>query len=162
MRRILIAGALAVVLAACAGNAKSGTTPTTAETNTINGTFALQGSALTGTEVEDSDTPNENFSTDKELGLAGNGCQGTNGYDDIAVGLQVIVSDGSGTVIANSSLEQGQVVKDKFWNNCEFPFTVSNVPTAKFYKVQVGGRGQVSYSYDQMQANGWKVRLSLG
>jgi hypothetical protein len=65
-------------------------------------------------------------------------------------------------VIANGSLDKGEVVKTKFWNNCEFPFTVSNVPTAKFYRVEVGRRGQVSYSYDQMRANGWKVSLSLG
>jgi hypothetical protein len=162
MRRILIAGALALMLAACAGNTKSGTTPTTAETHTITGTFALQGSALADTEAEDSSTPNENFSTDKDPGLAGNGCQGTNGYDDVAGGLQVVVSDESGTVIANGSLDQGEVVKAEFWNNCEFPFIVSNVPTAKFYRIQFGGRGQVSYSYDQMRANGWKVRLSLG
>jgi hypothetical protein len=162
MRRLLGIVVLLLVLAACAGNAKSGTTPTTTETHTITGTFTLQGSALADTEVEDSDTPNENFSTDKDLGLAGSGCQGTNGYDDIAAGLQVIVSDESGTVIANGSLDQGQVVKAKFWNSCEFPFTVSNVPTAKFYRVEVGGRGQVSYSYDQMGANGWNVKLSLG
>jgi hypothetical protein len=168
MRRVaLIIGvgalaALAIVIGACS-NPKSETAPTTAaETHTITGTFKLQGSALADTEAADPNTPNENFTTDKDLGLSGNGCQGTNGHDDVAAGLQVNVANESGTTIATGSLEQGEVVKDQFWNNCVFPFTVSNVPTAKFYRIEAGRRGQVSYSYEQMQANSWRVSLSLG
>jgi hypothetical protein len=160
---IVALSVLVLALAACGGHkASRAATPTTVATHMITGVFSLHGSAAADTEIEDQTAPNENFTTDKDLGLDGNGCLGRGGYSDVAAGLQVNVSDESGAIIATGALEQGEVVPDQFWNNCNFPFTVSSVPTAKFYRVEVGHRGQVTYSYDQMQAAGWRVALSLG
>jgi predicted small secreted protein len=162
MRRIAVVAALSLALAACGGTTAGQGAGSPPSTHTITGTVSLQGSALAGTEAEDKTTPNENFTTDKDLGLSGNGCLGTGGYDDLQAGLQVTVSNESGTTIGTGTLDSGEVVRGQFWNTCVFPFTVANVPTAKFYRIEAGHRGQVSYSYDQMQASHWSVKLSLG
>jgi hypothetical protein len=36
------------------------------------------------------------------------------------------------------------------------------VPVAKFYKVEVGRRGTISYSYEELKNNYWTVELTLG
>jgi len=144
MKRLLTIAALALTVGACSSHPKSATA-TTRETHTITGTFTLGGSF---------DPDNPNFDTVEGTPY----CWGTGGYDDISSGLQVNVSNESGTVIANGSLEDGKIHGD----DCEFRFVVNNVPVAKFYKIQVGHRGELSYSYAEMQAAGWTVGFTLG
>lgn len=116
-------------------------TPTTMtqEQHVVTGTFLLSG------------TEGEDFFAD------GGGCQGTSGYDDVEPGLQVTISDQSGTVIGNGALDSGEVQEA----GCVFRFQV-NIPVASFYKVAVGRRGEISYSLDQMKQASWSVELSLG
>lgn len=136
---------LMLTLAACGGSSE----PKAPPTHTITGTFTLLGQnedAITNEYIE-----GEFISVD-------GGCAGTGGYDDIEAGLQVTVSNESGTVIGTGALGQGTEVDA----GCEFPFKVENVPVAKFYKVEVGRRGTVSYSHADMEAASWKVELSLG
>ena len=115
-------------------------TTTTQERHVITGTFLLSG------------TEGEDFFSD------GGGCQGTSGYDDVEPGLQVTISDQSGTVIGTGALDSGQVLEA----GCVFRFEVNNIPVASFYKVAVGRRGEISYSLDQMKQASWSVELSLG
>ena len=86
------------------------------------------------------------------------GCTGTGGYDDVEAGLQVTVSDQTGTVIGNGALGSGQTIAE----GCQFRFRVNNVPLATFYRVAVGRRGELSYSLDQMKQANWSVELTLG
>jgi hypothetical protein len=115
-------------------------TTTTQERHVITGTFLLSG------------TEGDDFFAD------GGGCQGTSGYDDVEPGLQVTVSDQSGTVIGNGALDSGEAQE----GGCVFRFEVNNIPVASFYKVAVGRRGEISYSLDQMKQASWSVELSLG
>ena len=87
------------------------------------------------------------------------GCWGTGGYDDIRIGLPVVIRDGNGTIIAKDELWNG---KTAGWNKCVFPFYVFNVTDADFYEISVGNRGSVVYSRDDLQQNDWHVTLSLG
>jgi hypothetical protein len=119
---------------------KATPTTTTQERHVITGTFLLSG------------TEGDDFFAD------GGGCQGTSGYDDVEPGLQVTVSDQSGTVIGTGALDSGQVLEA----GCVFRFEVNNIPVASFYKVAVGRRGEISYSLDQMKQASWSVELSLG
>jgi hypothetical protein len=119
---------------------KATPTTTTQERHVITGTFLLSGSE------------GEDFFAD------GSGCQGTSGYDDVEPGLQVTISDQSGTVIGNGALDSGEVQEA----GCMFRFEVNNIPVASFYKVAVGRRGEISYSIDQMKQMSWSVELSLG
>lgn len=44
---------------------------------------------------------------------------------------------------------------------CTTDFSLS-VPKAAFYQVQIGTHGGPAYSFADMQANGWKLALTLG
>ena len=61
-------------------------------------------------------------------------------------------------MIGTGSLDVG-VITD---SGCQFAFTIGSVPRAKFYQIEVGRRGQVRYSYDQMVGTRWSVSLTLG
>jgi hypothetical protein len=139
MRRLLL---LAVVggLAACSGGGGEAVPTTTQERHVITGTFTLQ-----GTEGDD-------------FVDIGDSCSGTGGYDDVEPGLQVTVSDQAGTVIGNGALGDGETISE----GCQFRFELNSVPLATFYRVEVGRRGQLSYSLDQMKQASWSVELTLG
>jgi hypothetical protein len=119
---------------------KATPTTTTQERHMITGTFLLSG--IEGEDFITSD----------------GGCQGSSGYDDVEPGLQVTISDQSGTVIGTGALDSGQVLEA----GCVFRFEVNSIPVANFYKVAVGRRGEISYSLDQMKQMSWSVELSLG
>lgn len=106
--------------------------------NTIDGTFTLADSS--------------GFSN------TGTGCVGDGGYSDIRPGTAVTVRDGSGTILGTSSLGPGEELV--VW--CQFEFTVAGIPKADFYEIEVGRRGSLSYSYDEMARNDWNVSFSLG
>lgn len=40
--------------------------------------------------------------------------------------------------------------------------SLPNVPDAKFYRVEVSHRGEVTFEHDQLKRNGWLVFLSVG
>jgi hypothetical protein len=115
--------------------------------NTITGSFTLLG---------EKDDPFGDVDGEFDA-LPDGSCYGIGGYDDISSGLQVKVSNESGTVIATGALGQGEVIE----GGCRFYFSVSDVPVAKFYRVEVGSRGELGYSYEQMKTAVWNVtRLS--
>jgi hypothetical protein len=145
-RRIRVAAVAVValvVVAGCGGNGRNNraATTTTQRTYIIGGTFTL-----TGTEGEDF------------LQAESAGCFGYGGYDDIEAGLQVVISNEANTVIGNGALGPGEITDD----GCLFRFQVRDVPVAKFYNIEVGRRGKLNYSYDQMKAASWGVSLTLG
>lgn len=86
-------------------------------------------------------------------------CWGRGGYDDISGGLGVVIKDGAGTIIAKDELWSG---KNTGRNECTFPFYVSNVPDADFYTIEVGRRGSLIYSRDEIARVDWNVAFSLG
>jgi hypothetical protein len=47
-------------------------------------------------------------------------------------------------------------------DGCRLYFRVPNVPVAKFYRVAVGRRGELSCSYEEMKSASWNVQLTLG
>jgi hypothetical protein len=78
------------------------------------------------------------------------------GFDDLVAGAQVVVEDGARTVLATSTLTGG-VINTR---GCTFTFKVQ-VPDADFYRVTVTHRGTLTYSRNQMVANGWRVTARL-
>lgn len=74
------------------------------------------------------------------------------GYADLAVGTQVTVKDGSGKILATSSLTGGRVTM----HGCVFTYSVS-VPAADFYQVEVAHRGALTFSQEELAANDWQV-----
>jgi len=68
----------------------------------------------------------------------------------------------SGTVIATGTLDRGASDATYPTVVCHFSFTISNLPDAKFYSIEVTHRGALTYSQDQLNSDGWKVEASIG
>lgn len=79
-------------------------------------------------------------------------------------GTEVTVKDEDGTLLASGSLQAGELaeVLEGVLLFCEFPFTIEDVPDAKFYSIETGDRGELSYSKEEMEEMNWKVEFSLG
>lgn len=87
-------------------------------------------------------------------------CWGTDGYDDIKAGLGVTVRNQKGKILATSRLEQG--VYQSGSRHCVFTFKIGRVPSARFYSIEVGSRGELTYSVKEMNKMRWQVAFTLG
>jgi len=95
---------------------------------------------------------------DTDLGGSSSNCYGTGGYSDITAGLAVTVRSGDGTVIATGNLGTGTGGS----TYCDFLLAVGDVPKEDFYSIEVGHRGELTYSFDEMVRRDWTVALTLG
>lgn len=80
------------------------------------------------------------------------------GYNDLRDGTSVSVSDGAGTLLATGHLKDGL----QKMTGVTFNFTVSELPDADFYKVSIGGRGELPYSKSDLESAGWSVSATIG
>lgn len=87
-----------------------------------------------------------------------NDCAMTGGFEDVNSGTPVQVTNEKGDVVGVSTLGDGKVVNSI---TCSFPFTVTGVPQAKIYNVEVSQRGKVGYSLQQMKNQSWTISLKL-
>src|SRR5664280_1075561 len=86
-------------------------------------------------------------------------CTGVDVWADFKPGLDVVLTDGSGAVLATSSLMGGTGTALR----CSFDFILTNVPdTADSYVVEAGGHGKVRFSYTDMVSRDWEIALELG
>ena len=79
----------------------------------------------------------------------GAGCEGKNGYNDIQEGVPVTLYDQGGDIVGGSALESG------VYNGagaCLFTFTIHDVPFRAFYEYEVGDRGRLPASLDEVRA----------
>lgn len=106
---------------------------------TINGTLSLRADSITTSGLP-----------------SGFACAGKAGYNDIGPGTAVTVSNESGTLLAKGTLESS--FGENNW--CVFNFTIDDVPAgAKFYKVAVSHRGEMSYTEEEARR---RIEVSLG
>jgi hypothetical protein len=80
------------------------------------------------------------------------------GYDDISAGTQVTVTDEGGTLIGTGQLTGGKLSM----SGCRFTYRITTVPEARFYKIEVSHRGGLTYSFDEMTNQDWKIASTLG
>jgi hypothetical protein len=135
VRALLAALVLMVALAGCGGGAgakpAAPATSTTAAAIQVRGTLILNTTSLTGGSLED-------------MSSGAAACRGSNGYDDIAGGAQVTVTDEASKVVGVGALDPGQF--NKVSSNCMFRFTVDGVtPGRPFYGVEIAHRGVVRF-----------------
>src|SRR6266540_4247478 len=96
LRKAIVLILLCLAASACSGTSGSKTAPpTTIEQHVITGTMTL------------ADT-----SSDAVLDLGGGACAGYDGYSDMEAGAGVVISDGTGKVVGNGQLEEGQKTSD--------------------------------------------------
>lgn len=91
----------------------------------------------------------------------GNEAVKSGGFDDIVPGAQILVKNGSGTILATSVLGEGVVTEGRTYHFCEFPFSVQNVPASDFYVIEMGSRGGMTYSVQDLEQQNWQVSLKL-
>ena len=94
------------------------------------------------------------------IGGGESNCYGTGGYDDISSGLNVTIRDGSGAILATGRLGRGTA--DGAYSPCSFEFSVDGLPEVDFYSVEVGRRGELTYSFEELVDSFWYVFFSLG
>jgi hypothetical protein len=92
----------------------------------------------------------------------GQPCSGTGGYADIVAGANVTARNGDGKIIATEPLGPGRAQPGQTGSDCLFEVTLKNLPETDFYSFEVSRRGQLNYSLDQLQAQGWAVDFVLG
>jgi hypothetical protein len=126
--------------------------------------------AIGGTDAASSETPAATYTLTGEITLYGRdhsryvtapACVGVGGYDDLRPGTGVTVRNQDGTIIATGALAGG-VAPPTARSHCTFSFTVSDVPYSPFYSVEVSHRGELAYSFEELEEMGWHVALALG
>lgn len=147
MKAGAVAGLTAVTILATAGCGSTNPPSTTGPTGgpgtfNVSGTLTLRG----GSDGQ----------------FNGDVCNGTDGFEDIATGAQIIVRDASGKQVGLGDLGIG------FFHgkpngplaNCRFDFVVQRVAESGtgIYSIQVANRGQFSFK----RADSESLKLSLG
>jgi hypothetical protein len=84
-------------------------------------------------------------------------CKTSGGFADIAAGAQVVIKDSTGKVVATTTLAGG--TGPTAGGTCTFGFHTSVPSGSDFYGVELGRRGVVQFTADQL-ADG--VHLTLG
>lgn len=94
-------------------------------------------------------------------------CFGSGGYDDFGAGMDVTVTDGDGKIIATGTTENLTEADEDADTAKEADFFcvvkfATEVPKVPFYEIEVGSRGDLSYSQEELAAEDWHVEMSLG
>jgi hypothetical protein len=148
MRRLAsIFAGLLVTLAAC------GVASPQAAVHSISGTFTL-----TDDQAWPVPTISPNLVYPSETPVPA--CEGKGGYADVRAGAQILVRNQDSTLVGTGLLSIGEVLDTG--STCRLEFTVDAVPDSTFYSFELGRRGEVVYSSEELQDRGYHVDLTLG
>ncbi len=131
--------ALVLTLSGGGGTARPAVTPSQTQTPS---TWAIAG-AITVPATVDRSTES---------------CTVESGYDDVSAGTPVTVTDEHGTTVGAATLDDG--IPDPLTSDrCVFPFHLEVKLGPSFYKFEVGRRGGVTYTAEQVRAGNIQLRL---
>lgn len=99
---------------------------------------------------------------DSDILRTSEGCSGTGGYSDVHAGMQVVIKNEKGEILALGELGPDRNPGQYSEVSCVFPFVVKDIPRADFYEIEVGKRGSLKYSIEDLRKAGWVVGFSLG
>lgn len=117
------------------------------------GFHVLETATITGTFTLKDDSPSTYAPS---IDVDGSACEGTGGYSDVNAGTPVTVKNGKGEILTTSYLEEGQGGRYM----CTFGITFEVTEGQDRYVVNVGRRGELSFSFEELKASG--VSLVLG
>lgn len=117
------------------------------------GFHVLETATITGSFTINDDNPN---SYSPAIEVDGSSCTGAGGYSDVDEGTPVKVRNDKGELLTETVLEEGR--GGRFM--CTFSMTFEVTEGEERYVVEVGKRGELSYSFDELKSNG--VSLVLG
>lgn len=129
---VLVAGGVVAAIVVSTGGSSNGSKIT------VHGQMAI-----TDVEGFTADDPNTDSTS---YGVTGP-CHAITGFDDIADGTEVVVSDDSGHTLAIGHLGPGAFDSN---GSCSFPFTLAVPAGKKFYGVTVSHRGTVKFPEGQV------------
>ncbi|MCC6313352.1 MAG: hypothetical protein IT337_05025 [Thermomicrobiales bacterium] len=134
MRKIAILGVSAVVLlvVGCGGGA----------THSLNGQVTLISSSMVVGQQDGAPA-----------------CKGAGGYADIIGGASVVMENGSGKQLAQTTLGLGEPTSDD--SICVFPFAIAELPESNDYVLRISDRPPVPYTLDELRADNFTIRLRL-
>jgi PASTA domain len=99
---------------------------------------------------------------DSNIRKAFDTCFETGGYEDIEQNMPVTIRDGKENILATGNLGKGITPQDAFASvECKFEFSLDSVPKSDFYVIEIGHRGKLNYSFEEMQKRNWTVSFSL-
>lgn len=96
-------------------------------------------------------------SGEPELGGA---CSTSGSYGDITAGADVTVRDDTDKVVGSAFLAAGTLAMTTAKPVCVFDFTVTGIPDAKSYAIEIGHRRGVTFSAADLEADKWSVELT--
>lgn len=85
-------------------------------------------------------------------------CFGTSGLSDVRGEMDVVVKDGKGEILAIGKTEKGKDVDNA---TCAFAYKVENVPVRNIYTIEVGRRGSVVFSADELEKKKWVADIAV-
>lgn len=93
--------------------------------------------------------------------VEGAACNAADGYDDVAEGADVVVTDAQGATVGTAPLRAGTL---KFIDNtnvwCNFTFIVKDIPAGgKFYKLTAGQRDPKQLTESDLHSS---IQLQIG
>jgi hypothetical protein len=99
---------------------------------------------------------------DSDVSRTPAGCSGTGGYSDVKAGMQVVVKNEKSEILAVGELGDDDYTGEYGQVACKFPISIKDIPKASFYEIEVGRRGSLKYSFDELRNAKWSVKFSLG
>lgn len=148
--RTTAALACAAAIAGCSNTSKAppATATSASSAPSTAGTFDVTGTLTLTTDVAMADT------------AVGPLCQGTNGFDDVALGESVAVLDASGTSVGLGKLQKPTANLSASPPSCTFGFRVFGVPAGqKSYSFRIGTRTAPDFGESEMREG---PKLTLG
>jgi len=100
------------------------------------------------------------------FGALGDSCEVDRQSYVLRGGTPVVVRDVAGSTVATGQLGPGVTVERNLGepHGCRFDFTVEDVPTSAYYRIEVGDPvgPSLSLSYDELELMNWTVEFSVG
>lgn len=119
----------------------------------VEGFHVLETATITGSFTLNDENPNAYAPA---IEVNGSSCTGAGGYSDVNPGTPVTVKNGKGEILTSTYLEPGKGGRYM----CTFCMTFEVTEGEEQYVVSVGRRGELSFTFGELKANG--VALVLG
>lgn len=87
---------------------------------------------------------------------------GTGRPPGVGAGSEVTVSNARGEVLGRTELHAGRMDRTLNSTTCVFGYTITDVPDAEVYAVQVTGHPAIRMTVAQLEAAGWRADLRVG
>ncbi|EKU98044.1 hypothetical protein Lepto7375DRAFT_7303 [Leptolyngbya sp. PCC 7375] len=121
-------------------------------------------------QIESPTISGEILVIDPYYGYPGEPCnQRRRGYQDIMQGFSIPVKDGSGNILAVIDVPPGvnedtgtETDGEQSFVFCVVSIPETQLPYSDFYVFDLGRRGEIVNSYQQLEEDNWQLVLSVG